>query len=77
MGWDSRYYYPVDASKTVTVRATPGQKARWKAAAKRYGKGTPGAFLAWAGDLFLAMADAYERQTIRHADECNPPGTKL
>jgi hypothetical protein len=77
MGWDSKRSYPSGASKTVTVKATDWQKARWTAAAKRSGKGTPGAFLAWAADMFLAMAETYERQTIRYADECNPPGPKL
>ena len=77
MGWETRRHYPVDVSTKVTVQATAGQKARWKAAAHCYGKGTAGGFLAWAGDLFLALADAYDKQVIRHADECNPPGSKL
>ncbi len=72
MGWDSRKHYPVDVSKTVTVQATTMQKGRWTDAARRYGRGTPGAFLAWAADMFLTMADTYERQTIRYADACNP-----
>lgn len=70
MGWDTKCYYPADVSTKVTVQATAGQKARWKAAAHRYGRGTPGAFLAWAGDLFLALADAYSKQMDRHLDEC-------
>ena len=73
MGWDTKRYYPVHVSKTVTVQATADQKARWKAAAHRRGLGTPGAFLAWAADVFLAMADAYDKQVERHLDECNPP----
>jgi hypothetical protein len=75
MGWDSRRHYPADVSKTVTVQATTMQKGRWTDAARRYGRGTPGAFLAWAADMFLTMADTYERQTIRYADACNPPGS--
>jgi hypothetical protein len=77
MGWDTKRYYPVDVSTTVIVQATTGQKVRWKAAAQRRGMGTPGAFVAWAADMYIALVDAYERQTIQYADECNPPGSKL
>ena len=73
MGWETRRHYPVDVSTKVSVQATTGQKARWKAAAYRKGLGTPGAFLAWAADVFLAMEDAYKNQVDRHLDECNPP----
>lgn len=76
MGWDSKRYYPVNASTKVTVQATMMQRGRWTAAARLYSRGTPGAFLAWAGDMFLAFAATYERQTLRHADECNPQGSK-
>jgi hypothetical protein len=76
MGWDSKRYYPVNASTKVTVQATMMQRGRWTAAARRYSRGTPGAFLAWAGDMFLAFADTYERQAIRYADECSPEGSK-
>jgi hypothetical protein len=72
MGWDSRRSYPVDVSARVTVQATVGQKARWKAAARSKGLGTPGAFIAWAADMYLAMAAAHEKQVLQHADECNP-----
>ena len=77
MGWDSRRHYPVDVSKTVTVQATPGQKGAWTAAAHRYGKGTAGGFLAWAGDLVLAMAGEWERFNGQHEERVNPPGSKL
>lgn len=77
MGWDGKRSYPAGADKKVTVQATSTQRARWKAAAQRRGLDTPGAFLAWAADMFLALADTYERQTIRYADECNPEGSKL
>ena len=77
MGWESKRYYPVDVSKKITVQATSMQKGRWTAAAHRYGRGTPGAFLAWAADMFLAMAETYERETIRHAEECHPKGSPL
>lgn len=77
MGWDTKRSYPVDASRTVTVRATAGQKAAWIAAARRMGKGTPGAFLAWAGDMAIAFLDTWERANLEHADQINPPGSKL
>ncbi|HEV2856604.1 MAG TPA: hypothetical protein VHC97_27705 [Thermoanaerobaculia bacterium] len=77
MGWDTKRSYPVDACKTVTVRATAGQKARWKAAAQRKGMGTPGAFLAWAGDMAIAFLDTWERANLEHANQVNPPGSKL
>lgn len=73
MGWDSRRSYPVNASEKVTVQATSDQKAAWTAAAKRMGKSSPGAFVAWTADMYLAMMDAYERQVVQHADECDPP----
>ena len=77
MAWDSRRSYPVHVSKKITVQATPGQKGAWTAAAQRMGKSTPGAFLAWAADMYLAMTAAYETQVLKHADECNPPGSDL
>ena len=73
MGWETKRSYPTDVSTKVTVQATPGQKARWKAAARKRGLQSAGAFLAWAGDVFLAMEDAYYKQVDRHLDECNPP----
>lgn len=76
MGWDSRRSYPVDVSARVTVQATVGQKARWKAAARRKGLGTPGAFLAWVADVFLEMEEAYKKQVDRHLDDCNPMSPK-
>jgi hypothetical protein len=73
MGWDSKRSYPVDVSTKVTVQATASQKSRWKAAAYRKGLETPGAFLAWAADVFLEMEEAYKKQVDRHLNECNPP----
>ena len=73
MGWDSKRSYPVDVSTKVMVQATASQKACWKAAAHRKGLATPGAFLAWAGDMFLELEEAYKKQLDRHRDECNPP----
>jgi hypothetical protein len=77
MGWDSRRSYPVDVSARVTVQATVGQKARWKAAARRKGMGSAGAFLSWAADMYLALSAAHEKQALQHADECNPERSKL
>lgn len=77
MGWDSRRSYPVHASKKITVQATSVQVGAWTAAAQKMGKVSPGAFVAWAADMYLAMAAAHERQVLKHADECNPPGSKL
>lgn len=77
MAWDSRRSYPVNAFKKITVQATAEQKGRWTAAARRMGKSTPGAFLAWAADMYLAMTAAYEKQVLKHADECNPPESGL
>jgi hypothetical protein len=73
MGWESRRSYPVDASKKVTVQATPDQIGAWTAAARKMGKASPGAFVAWAADMYLALSAAYEKQILQHADECNPP----
>ena len=72
MGWDSKNFYPPGATCTVTVKATEFQKARWKGAARRYGKGTAGAFLAWAGDVALAFLDAWERANVQHERDLNP-----
>ena len=77
MGWETKRSYPLDVSTKVTIQATAGQKARWRGAAHKRGLQSAGAFLAWAGDVFLAMEDAYYKQVDRHLDECNPPGSKL
>ncbi|HEY0511491.1 MAG TPA: hypothetical protein VGH73_06285 [Thermoanaerobaculia bacterium] len=59
MGWDSKASYPPHAVLKVPVRATEAQKWAWEAAAKKHGMASPGAFLAWAGDLYLALQRAY------------------
>jgi hypothetical protein len=69
MGWDSKRYYPVDAHAKVTVKATDSQKVAWTYAAKKLGKGTPGAFLAWAADMAIAFVGAYEKTQERHLEE--------
>ena len=77
MGWDSRRSYPIGVSRKVTVQATPGQIGTWTHAARKMGKASPGAFVAWAADMYLALSAAYEKQVLQHADECNPEGSKL
>jgi hypothetical protein len=77
MSWGSRRSYPLDVSRKVTVQATPGQIGAWTTAAHKMGKASPGAFVAWAADMYLALSAAHEKQVLQHADECNPEGSKL
>ena len=74
MSWDSKLSYPPDATRSVSVKATPGQKSAWEAAASRHGKASAGAFLAWAGDLYLALQRAYHDAIQAHDDSLNPVG---
>lgn len=74
MGWDSKLSYPPDATRNVSVKATPHQKAAWGEAARHHGKASAGAFLAWAGDLYLALQRAYQDAVIEHDDSLNPVG---
>ena len=74
MGWDSKRSYPPDATRNVSVKATPAQKSAWEVAASRHGKASPGAFLAWAGDLYLALQRAWEDAVQTHDDSLNPVG---
>jgi hypothetical protein len=74
MGWDSKLSYPPDARCNVSVKATTYQKGRWEKAARLHGLATPGAFLAWAGDIVLALQRAYEDASISHSDALNPVG---
>jgi hypothetical protein len=60
MGWDSKPVYPVEAAHTVTVKATSEQRIAWKDAARKYGKGTAGGFLAYAADFTIAVLKALE-----------------
>jgi hypothetical protein len=59
MSGTKRHYRP-NATKTVSVKAAPWQVISWHQAAKRWGKGTPGAFLAWAGDMAVAALNAFD-----------------
>ena len=71
MSWSSKRHYPVDASRTVTVKATEFQKGAWKYAAQKLGIPTPGPFLAWAADMAIALLAAYERvqdERLKEAD---------
>jgi hypothetical protein len=74
MGWDSKLSYPPDATRNVAVKATSYQKAAWTEAARRHGKASPGAFLAWAGDVYLAMQRAYFDAAQQHDDALHPVG---
>ena len=66
--------YPPGATKTVTVKATAYQKGTWEAAARQHGKASAGAFLAWAGDLYLALHRAYLDAAREHDHALNPVG---
>jgi hypothetical protein len=74
MGWDSKLSYPPDATRNVSVKATSSQKSAWTEAARRHGKASPGAFLAWAGDLYLALQRAYFDAAQEHDDALHPVG---
>jgi hypothetical protein len=74
MGWDSKPSYPPDATRRVSVKATPFQESRWEDAARRHGKASAGAFLAWAGDLYLSLQRAYHDAIQAHDDSLNPVG---
>jgi hypothetical protein len=70
-GTTKRHYRP-NATKTVSVKAAPWQVISWSDAARRWGKGTPGAFLAWAGDMAVAALNAFDsvnEETQREIDQ--------
>jgi len=66
--------YPPDATLTVPVKATAAQRIAWESAAKRHGKASAGGFLAWAGDLYLALLHAYHDAVEAHDDSLEGPG---
>jgi hypothetical protein len=74
MAWESKASYPPDATQKVPVRATEAQKWAWEAAAKKHGMASAGAFLAWAGDLYLALLHAYHAAVEAHDDSLEGPG---
>jgi len=64
MGWDSKPVYPVEATHTITVKATGEQRIAWKDAARKYNKGTAGGFLAFAAEFTMAVFKALETVAI-------------
>jgi hypothetical protein len=66
--------YPPGAALKLPVRATPSQKCAWEVAARNHGLATPGAFLAYAGDLYLALRRAYLEANDAHYDALHPAG---
>ena len=74
MGWGTKRSYRPGASANVIVRATEFQKSAWTVAASRHGMASPGAFLAWAGDLYLALQQAYRDAVQEHDDALEGPG---
>jgi len=75
MGWDTKRCYRPGATKRVTVQATLVQAISWSNAARRWGKETPGAFLAWAGDTAVAALRAFDEvseERQREIDEGKP-----
>jgi hypothetical protein len=71
MSWDTKASYPTTALRTITVKATPWQKARWEAAGKRMGL-SRGAFLAWAADMAIGFREAFDKVTEEHEREMHP-----
>jgi hypothetical protein len=65
-GWNSKPSYPPHAVLRIPVRATDGQKWAWSAQAKKQGMASPGAFLAWAADLYIALHQAWEDAVEEH-----------
>lgn len=51
--------------KSVTVRATDMQRDSWELAARRQGKKSAGAFLAWAGDVAVLFLDALHEANVQ------------
>jgi hypothetical protein len=74
MGWDSKRSYPPGAVKKVAVMATEDQQWAWEAAARNHRMASAGAFLAWAGDLYLALHRAWEDAVQAHEDALDGPG---
>jgi hypothetical protein len=56
------------------VKATPLQKVQWETAARSHGLASAGAFLAFAGDLYLALKRAYLEANDAHYDALHPAG---
>ncbi len=58
--WKPEPTYPPFA-KTVTFKAVGSQISRWNRAAKKYNRGSRGAFIAWAVDFACFALEAQER----------------
>jgi hypothetical protein len=71
---ESRRSYPPGATANIIVRATEFQKSAWTVAASRHGMASAGGFLAWAGDLYLALQQAYRDAVQEHDDALEGPG---
>jgi hypothetical protein len=74
MAWESQASYVSGATRKVPVQATDAQKMAWESAAKKHGMASAGAFLAWAGDLYLALLRAYQDAVQEHEDAKEGPG---
>lgn len=78
MSWATpKRIYPLGAVLTVSVKATDFQKNRWKDAAEKHGKGSAGAFLAWAGDVMIDMLYTWERTNEEFEREIKSEGCGL
>jgi hypothetical protein len=69
MSWAEKPSYPPGALHTITIRCTEAQKSRWEAAAKRYNRGSRGAFVAWAADIVDVALDSFSRVCADHDRE--------
>jgi hypothetical protein len=74
MAWESKASYVSGATRKVPVQATESQKWAWEAAAKKHRMASAGAFLAWAGDLYIALHRAWEDAVQEHEDAKAGPG---
>ncbi|HEY6238543.1 MAG TPA: hypothetical protein VIZ68_05100, partial [Thermoplasmata archaeon] len=54
------------------MKATTYQKGRWETAARLRGMAMAGAFLAWAGDMLLALQRRYVDANYQHYDALHP-----
>lgn len=66
--WNPEPTYPQHA-KPVTFKATMGQLSRWNAAAKKYNRGSRGAFIAWAVDFACFALEAQEKACEQREQE--------
>jgi hypothetical protein len=58
--WKPERTYPLDA-RPVTFKAVPSQIGRWDLAARKYNRGSRGAFIAWAVDLACFFLEAQDQ----------------